>query len=787
VIGRGGAGIVYAGVDASSGRRVALKVLRTSFSDDPEAARRLEHEALAAAAIDHPGIVRIERLGRLDDGRPFLVLELLEGQTLREALDASGPLAPARAWRIVRAVALALEAAHRAGVIHRDIKPDNVFLERQGSTPRVLDLGLARVIRGPDGETLARLTQTGTPIGTPAYMAPEQWWGSAIGPATDEYALGLTLFELLAGQRAFPSAQYVELMQAHLHSAPPTLASCGLAIAPEIEALLARALAKDPAERHGTMRALLDAGDRAFACCPLPDEPLPPLAARPEIGSPGRRVLAYVVVLGAALGLMGAAGYAGPARWQPVEWLHIAGWSAWLTLALALVAAIAGLAAARRGSEISGSIHVWISVLPALAGALGTYTGWAVVLSVVERAPLPSELPLFNVGMYEANGGRFVGLVLSWGLGVALLTIGPARPGSAPLALDRLAAVVVAGLVVLGGWAALAGAASAALVGAATALAVALRGRLPRGPQGVEIERSGVLFLSVLLAVGAAATRLEGREAILWDPGWQGTRAARVAEIASAGGERGATAALGLAAVGAALLLEFRRFHRLGPLGPQLRAAPGPVRLLTLLFLGGVLDAGLHGWVLGRRAALRAKLAPRFALYARLSPPSTAGLTAPLIAAGSAPALQVTRDVIALDGVGLARLDMLAEASVSQIVRIELSKAVSAVERPGPGDPELLVAIDREVPWGMAREVLGLARRLGVRRVQLLFTRGEAPALSPSSPPESSYLLASDFAALPARLTGRHLAITPDLPFREVAPWLTATPNSAEVELGDAP
>jgi serine/threonine protein kinase len=817
VLGRGGAGVVYAAEEVSSGRRVALKVLRLSFADDPEAARRFEREALAASAIAHPGVVKIERLGRLDDGRPYLVIELLEGRSLREELDATGPLAPARAWRIVRPVALALGAAHRAGVIHRDIKPDNIFLAhlpgQDAPVPRVLDLGLARVSSGPDGEALARLTQTGIPIGTPAYMAPELWWGAAIEPATDEYALGLTLFELIAGQRAFASAQYVELMQGHLHEPPPTLASRGFAVPPGVEDLLARSLAKDAGQRHGSMTAFLDAGDHAFASF----GDLESLAIAPEItpgngwkaprgspdglkapggsphasgevGSPARRMLSYGVVLGAALGLAGAVGYAGPARWHPVEWVRIAGQGAWLVLIVAGVAAGSGLVAARRGSESARSLPVWTALLPALAGAIGTYTGWAVVLEAVARLPLPSELPIFNVGMYEANAARFLGLVMSWALCVALLGARPGVPLPAPSSPDRVARVVLVGLGVLTAGAVLAGAASAAFIGAAAMLAFGLRARLPRGPQALEISRSGWLFLALLLALGAAATRLEGREAILWDPEWQGTRAARAAEIAGALGERRATAALGLAAVGAALWLEFRRFHRFGPLAPQLRAAPAAVRLLTLLFLGGMLDAGLHAWVLGRRAELRARLEPRFALFARLSPPSADTLPARLVAPGSAPALQLTRDVVALDGVGLVRIEALGEATVRQLVRLELSKAVSAVERPKPGEPELLVAIDREVRWGVAREVLGLARGLGVRRVQLLFTRGEAPSLSPSSPPEASYLLASDFAALPAHLTARHLDIPADLPFGAAARLLVALPaGETECELGDGP
>src|SRR4051812_48662843 len=255
-LGAGGVGTVYAAEEPTIKKRVAIKVLRRSFAEDEAGAARFEREARAANEIRHPGVVDVLALGTLPDGRPYLVMSLLEGRSLREEIQARGRLPPDEAWRIARDIAEALVAAHEAGVIHRDLKPDNVFLERFGAQregaaprPRVLDFGIAKFQEAPEGIEPMKLTATGVPIGTPAYMAPEQWWCEGISVKTDQYAFGVMLFEMLAGRAPFASQQFVELVQAHVHQAPPSLADVGVPVAPAIEAFVARLLAKAQDER----------------------------------------------------------------------------------------------------------------------------------------------------------------------------------------------------------------------------------------------------------------------------------------------------------------------------------------------------------------------------------------------------------------------------------------------------------------------------------------------------------------------------------------------------------
>src|SRR6185437_13245921 len=285
-LGQGGVGAVYAGEEPTIKKRVAIKVLRRALADDEGMAARFEREARAVNEVRHPGIIDVFAIGRLDDGRPYLVMSLLEGASLRAEIEERGRLPPAEAWRVARETADALAAAHAAGVVHRDLKPDNVFLERGGPPPgaaangsgvevrpprvRVLDFGIAKLDLVDPGVDPMKLTATGVPLGTPAYMAPEQWWGAGITARTDQYALGAMLFEMLSGRPPFAGQAYAELVQSHVHEPPPALASLGVAVPEAVEALVARLLAKAPEDRFPSMRAVIEEGDRAFASVPVP-------------------------------------------------------------------------------------------------------------------------------------------------------------------------------------------------------------------------------------------------------------------------------------------------------------------------------------------------------------------------------------------------------------------------------------------------------------------------------------------------------------------------------------
>ena len=236
----GGMGEVWAARDLLLDRAVAVKVLGGALAGDGRAAERLRREARAAGRLEHPNITRVLDLGE-HDGRPYLVMELLEGESLAARMDRTGPMPPAEAARIVAAVADALEAAHRAGVVHRDVKPGNVFLTAAGEV-KVLDFGIASAA----GDTIIT---TGDLIGTAAYLAPERALGHRATPAADIYALGVVLYELLAGHRPFPAGSDVELAMAHVNADPPSLTEAAPATPPSLVAACHQALAKDPGSR----------------------------------------------------------------------------------------------------------------------------------------------------------------------------------------------------------------------------------------------------------------------------------------------------------------------------------------------------------------------------------------------------------------------------------------------------------------------------------------------------------------------------------------------------------
>jgi eukaryotic-like serine/threonine-protein kinase len=271
----GGMGEVWVARDLLLDRLVAVKVLGGALAGDGRAAERLRREARAAARLDHPSIARVLDLGE-QDGRPYLVMELLEGESLAGRIDRGGPMAPAEAARVVAAVADALQAAHRAGVVHRDVKPGNVFLTAEGEV-KVLDFGIASAA----GE--AALT-TGDLLGTAAYLAPERALGRPATPAADVYSLGVVLYELLAGRRPFEGGSDIELAMAHLHAHPAPLGLAAPSAPPFLVAACEQAMAKDPAARPHSAAAFARLL-RPRAAAPPVTRPLP-VAAVPPVTRP---------------------------------------------------------------------------------------------------------------------------------------------------------------------------------------------------------------------------------------------------------------------------------------------------------------------------------------------------------------------------------------------------------------------------------------------------------------------------------------------------------------------
>ncbi len=270
-LGAGAMGEVYAGRHPVIGKKVAIKVLKRELASDAEAAERFVREARAVNQIDHDNVIDVFNFGQLDDGRLYLVMDLVDGRSLRTALG-DGPLPVATALAILDKVAEALDAAHARGVVHRDLKPDNVMLAGDPESPRVfvLDFGIAKLVAGNPGGN-ATLTAKGTWLGTPGYMAPEQWSADGAGPASDRYALGVMAYELLSGALPFEASTLPQMMEQHFRAPVPALSSRGKT-PPElgdtinqIDPVLARAMAKSPDERFATARELVAALRRAVA------------------------------------------------------------------------------------------------------------------------------------------------------------------------------------------------------------------------------------------------------------------------------------------------------------------------------------------------------------------------------------------------------------------------------------------------------------------------------------------------------------------------------------------
>ena len=263
-IGEGGIGRVYRARHLTLGNHVAIKVLLAQYQDQNVLRKRFDREASALAELNHPNIVRIGDFG-LQDGMPFLVMELLEGEDLAAVLD-RGPMPPSRAFPVMRQILRALAFAHRRGVVHRDMKPHNVFIRRlDDGTDHVhlLDFGLVRFQQTSSADPTA-LTRAGTVLGTPAYMAPEQASGDPASAPADVYSCGIILYELLTGRRPFMNKSPGDLLRAHLLIEPPALSEANprLSVPPALQALMTKALAKTASARYANAAEMLEAFDR---------------------------------------------------------------------------------------------------------------------------------------------------------------------------------------------------------------------------------------------------------------------------------------------------------------------------------------------------------------------------------------------------------------------------------------------------------------------------------------------------------------------------------------------
>jgi eukaryotic-like serine/threonine-protein kinase len=339
LLGRGGMAEVRRAMDTRLGRQVAVKQLRTDLATDPTFQARFRREAQSAAGLNHPSIVSVYDTGEEVDPRtgvsiPYIVMELVEGPTLRDLLREGRKILPERALELMQGVLDALGYSHKAGIIHRDIKPANVMLTPNGEV-KVMDFGIARAV----ADTSATMTQTAAVIGTAQYLSPEQARGETVDTRSDIYSAGCLMYELLVGRPPFVGDSPVSVAYQHVREAPVPPSQLDPMISPDIDAITLKALAKNPADRYQTARdmkadiARVLSGQQATAMVPRVVAAPPPVH-HPEAATlattyqpvdddeeerPRSRAGLTVLIVSLIVLLLGAAGFGAYRLFRPQE------------------------------------------------------------------------------------------------------------------------------------------------------------------------------------------------------------------------------------------------------------------------------------------------------------------------------------------------------------------------------------------------------------------------------------------------------------------------------------
>lgn len=280
-LGQGGMGAVFRGEHVVIGRQVAIKVLHPKLGESKSFAERFAREAIAAGRLDHPNCVPVTDSGQLEDGTAYMVMELVKGRSLGNLLDDEGPkLAPVRALRITRHILRGLGHAHKAGIVHRDVKPDNVMLTEREENPdfaRVLDFGIAK-LRDADNKEKEALTQAGMAVGTPSYLSPEQAMGDEVDHRSDIYSTAVLLFEMLTGRPPFTAANPVGILTKHASAPVPHLEDIASELKdyPQVDAITQKGLAKSRDDRFASAEAFASEIDAVLQSLGTQLTPPPP-------------------------------------------------------------------------------------------------------------------------------------------------------------------------------------------------------------------------------------------------------------------------------------------------------------------------------------------------------------------------------------------------------------------------------------------------------------------------------------------------------------------------------
>jgi hypothetical protein len=425
---QGGMGQVYLGRDPQLKRFVAVKVLGLALGPDVEARARFQLEAQAIAAVSHPYVVDIYGIGELPDGTPYFIMEYVAGGNMATRIATSGPLPIAAAQRVLGEVASALAAAHRRGIVHRDVKPANVLWDRETDRCAVSDFGIATLMRTSDDDEEMRITRAGMAVGSPAYMSPEQLLTEPATPASDVYAMGLLGYELLTGRGPFDATTPSAMIAAHLRDTPRPLHDLRPEAPPALAALLERCLAKDAAARPS-------ADDVARALIPGAPDPLewPPPGLEGVMGglwrfTPWPAALATILLL--PIGLLAL-----PGNWFGGESV---GWTLAFALTIltgcsALVVGLVAVWRALRSTARAASLgYGWLTITEVAADRRGDtgslIAGTREYLSLTGRERARLRVQRLVAALVAACTGP---LALLCGI-AALMLLGGRRGGAAP-------------------------------------------------------------------------------------------------------------------------------------------------------------------------------------------------------------------------------------------------------------------------------------------------------------------------------------------------------------------
>jgi eukaryotic-like serine/threonine-protein kinase len=419
VLGEGGMARLYEAEHLSLDRRYAVKVIHEHLARRPELLARFEREARAASRIRSEHVVQVLDLQRTADGRPCIVAELLDGHDLQVTLERGGPMSAAQAIPIVRQICRALAAAHAVGVVHRDLKPSNVFLARDPSgalTAKILDFGVAKLTGDRE------LTSTGAVVGTPAYMAPEQAQQAAeAGPLADIYAAGAVLYRMMTGQLPYGSSTATNPLVRLLHEEPARPREVAPSIPPGVEAVIQRAMARDPRTRPQSADEL-EAELAAFDVAPSPmtGAPIGPIAVGGTMAAASSAVAEEIVK------------WARTARPLAIALVAVV----FVTAALYFAALLGAAVAVLRPSGAFSVTERWLVAAFAVAGSAALVV--ALVRSFRRRWPsTPAVRQLDGL----AGGSLLAGVVALGGLELVVRGAGFFRPSLA--ASPRLSAGVL--------------------------------------------------------------------------------------------------------------------------------------------------------------------------------------------------------------------------------------------------------------------------------------------------------------------------------------------------------